>query len=80
MRQRLSYLATITGSIWRSKGEAFKPKNTIPSVKHGDGGSIVLCFAASGTSTFDKVDGIMIKEDYVSFQPHLKSTARRLKL
>lgn len=47
----------------------------------GGGGSIVLCFAASGTSTFDKVDGIMIKKDYVqSFHPHLKSTAGRLKL
>ena len=28
--------------IWRKKGEACKPKNTIPTVKHG-GGSILLC-------------------------------------
>ena len=27
--------------VWRKKGEACKPKNTIPSVKHG-GGSIML--------------------------------------
>ena len=47
--------------VWRKKGEACKPKNTIPTVKPG--GSIMLwgCFAAGGTGALHKIDGIMRK-------------------
>ena len=42
----------------RKKWEACKPKNTIPTLKHG-GGSIIRCFSAGGTGALHKIDGIM---------------------
>lgn len=44
--------------------EAFNPYNTLPVVMHG-GGSIMLLsgFAANGTGTLHKVDGILEGED-----------------
>lgn len=52
------------------------PKNTVPTVKHG-GASIVLCFAASGTSTLHKAYGIMTKKVYLRISQHnLKSSAK----
>ena len=46
--------------VWRKKGEACKPKNTILTMKHM-GGSIILwgCFAAGVTCALHKIDGIM---------------------
>ena len=68
--------------IWRKKGEAGRPENTIPTVKH-EGGNIMLwgCFAAAGTGALYKIDGIMKKEHYLEIlRQHLKSSARKQKL
>ncbi len=71
-----------TAYVWRKKGEAFNPKNTVPTVKHG-GGSIMLwgCFSASGTGNLVKVEGIMNKEKYVEIlKENLKQSAVKLGL
>lgn len=64
------------------KGEAYKPKNTMSTLKRG-GSSIKLwgCFAAGGTVALHKIDGITRKEIYVDIlKQHLKTSARNLKL
>ena len=50
--------------VYRKQNEAFKEKNTFPTVKHG-GGSVMFwgCCAASGTGCLECVHGIM-KSDY----------------
>jgi hypothetical protein len=68
--------------VWRKNGETCKPKNTIPTVKHG-GGSIMLwgCFAAGGTDALYKTDDIMRKDNYVdTLKEHLKISVRMSKL
>jgi hypothetical protein len=62
----------------RKKGEACKPKNTIPTVKHG-GDKIMLwgCFAAGGTGALHKIDGIMREENDVdTLKQHFKISVK----
>ena len=62
--------------------EACKPKNTIPTMKHG-GGSFMLwgCFAVGGTGALHKIDGIMREGIYVDIlKQRLKTSVRNLKL
>ena len=67
--------------IWREKGEACKPENTIPTVKYR-GGSIMLWenFAAEGTGVLHKIYAIIRKEhDAEKLMQNLKTSARKLK-
>ena len=67
---------------WRKKGEACKPKNTIPTGKHGGGSSMLWgCFAAVGTGALHKIDGIVRRQNYVDIlKQHLTTSDRKLKL
>lgn len=51
--------------VWRRKNDAYKEKNTLPTVKHG-GGSVMLwgCFASSGTGNLQRVQGNMNSVHY----------------
>ena len=66
--------------VWRKKNEAFKAKNTIPTVKHG-GGSLMFwgCFSAKSVGALVCVNGIVKKEDYRDIlEVNLKQSARNL--
>ena len=68
--------------IWRKKGEAFLPKNTVPTVKHG-GGSMMFwgCFSSSGTGKLVAIEGLMKSDDYITIlEENLKTSARSLGL
>ena len=62
------------------RGGACKPKNTIPTVKHR-GGSTMLwgCFAAAGTCAHHKIDGIMRMETYVDILKQHQDISQEVK-
>ncbi|KAK3517093.1 hypothetical protein QTP86_004153, partial [Hemibagrus guttatus] len=68
--------------IWHKKGEAFNPKNTIPSVKHG-GGNLMFwgCFSAGGPGNLITVNGTMKKEQYIKIlNNNIRQSAEKLGL
>ena len=69
-------------TVYRKQNEAFKDKNTVPTVKHGGGSQMFWgCFAASGTGCLDCVQGIMKSEDYqIILERNLGLSVRKLGL
>ena len=67
--------------IWRKKGEAFNPKNTIPTVKHG-GGNLMLWggFSANGPGNLITVKGTVKKEQHIKILNNIKQSAEKLGL
>ncbi|KAK3537128.1 hypothetical protein QTP70_002141 [Hemibagrus guttatus] len=68
--------------IWHKKGEAFNPKNTIPTVKHGGGNRMFWgCFSASGPGNLITVNGNMKKEQYIKIlNNNIRQSAEKLGL
>ena len=63
------------------KGGAFKPKNTIPTVKQGCGSIMLWGSLAAGGTALHKIDGIMREDNYVDIiKQYLKTSVRKLKL
>ncbi|KAK3527957.1 hypothetical protein QTP86_013020 [Hemibagrus guttatus] len=66
--------------IWRKKGEAFNPKNTIPTVKHG-GGKLMFGGVFQPVDTVITVNGTMKKEQYIKIlNNNIRQSAEKLGL
>ncbi len=54
-------------TVWRRKGEEYKKKCMVPTVKHG-GGSILMwgCMSAAGVGELHFIDGSMNSQMYCS--------------
>ncbi len=68
---------------WRRKGEEYKEKCMVPTVKHG-GGSVLMwgCMSAAGVGELHFIDGIMNSQMYCSILkekmlPSLRALGRR---
>ncbi len=71
-----------TKTVWRRAGEAFKPCNTIPTVKHG-GGNIMLwgCFPVRGPGSLVRITATMNAVLYKEIlEANLLQSARQLRL
>ncbi|KAK3557409.1 hypothetical protein QTP70_026653 [Hemibagrus guttatus] len=66
--------------IWCKKGEAFNPKNTIPTVKHGGGNLFWGCFSAGVPGNLITVNGTMKKEQYIKILNNIRQSAEKLSL
>ncbi|CAB4062796.1 unnamed protein product [Lepeophtheirus salmonis] len=76
------YEAKHTCPSREKKGEANKPKNTVPTINHGLGSIIIWeCFSSRGTGNLVKVHGIMKKEDYIKILgENMKESSEKLLL
>ncbi len=70
-------------TVWRRKGEEYKEKCMVPTVKHG-GGSVLMwgCMSAVGVGELHFIDGIMNSQMYCSILkekmlPSLRALGRR---
>ena len=54
-----------THRVWRKRNAEYNPKNTIPTVKHGDGNLMLWgCFSAKGTGRLHRIEGRMNRAMY----------------
>lgn len=68
--------------VWRKDGEAYLPKNTVPTVKFG-GGNIMIwgCFSAKGVGNISLIDGRMNAANYQSIlENNLTTSVEKLEL
>ena len=65
MKLKLSCLGIIIETMWRKDGEAYSIKNTVPTVKFGDGSIMIWgCFSAKGVGKILVIDGEMNAQLY----------------
>ena len=63
----------------KKKGEAFNPKNTVPTVKHGDGNPMLWgCFSANGPGSLITVNDTMSKSKTSRFSTTTSGSLQRL--
>ena len=68
--------------VWRKDGEAYSPKNTVPTVKFG-GGSIMIweCFSVKGVGKISVIDSKMNAQKYKEIlQENMMSSVESLEL
>ena len=72
----------IRNNIWCKSNTPHHPKNTIPTVKHGGGSSMLLgCFSSAGTEALVSIEGKMDGAKYRKIlEENVIPSARKLKL